>query len=424
MSTTAFRKSGSIAVAIVLIGGGFTLLSAAPASAAATCVVPHGAIQTFGANANTTYSPPAGTGFVEVTASGGAGSLENDDQVPGAPGALVKSAIAVPAGGTFALMVGQDASHSTGGQSGGGPSGGAGDDYSTPDPFFSGGGGGATFVTNGVTPLVVAAGGGGAGFGNAAGVAGPASANSEAAGAVTSGGDGGSALPVDNGGKGGSTVPGAGGTGDTQRGSFNGHDGVGSVGGDAFTEVSNPGQSVGAGGGGGGYKGGGGGGVGGFSGGGGAGSSFSASAYTIQSNGTAAPSVEFEAILKPVFSSATSTSFTQEKTSSFTVCAPAVDDPAITEVGALPAGVTFVDNGDGTATLAGKPTGGTGKFPLTFTSTGLGGVTTQSFVLSITTSDELAVTGTDAAPAGLLAIALLLGGGAVLWLRRRRPARD
>ena len=38
--------------------------------------------------------------------------------------------------------------------------------------------------------------------------------------------------------------------------------------------------------------------------------------------------------------------------------------------GALPAGVTFVDNGDGTATLAGTPAAGTGgAYPLTFTAT-------------------------------------------------------
>ena len=58
---------------------------------------------------------------------------------------------------------------------------------------------------------------------------------------------------------------------------------------------------------------------------------------------------------------------------------------ALTETGALPAGVTFVDNGDGTATLAGTPAAGTGgTYPLTITAAN--GVTpdaTQSFTLTV-----------------------------------------
>ena len=43
---------------------------------------------------------------------------------------------------------------------------------------------------------------------------------------------------------------------------------------------------------------------------------------------------------------------------------------AITETGALPSGVTFTDNGDGTATLAGTPAAGTaGSYPITITAT-------------------------------------------------------
>ena len=40
----------------------------------------------------------------------------------------------------------------------------------------------------------------------------------------------------------------------------------------------------------------------------------------------------------------------------------------LSETGALPTGVTFVDNGNGTATLAGTPAAGTGgTYPLTIT---------------------------------------------------------
>ena len=58
---------------------------------------------------------------------------------------------------------------------------------------------------------------------------------------------------------------------------------------------------------------------------------------------------------------------------------------ALTETGALPTGVTFVDNGDGTATLAGTPAAGTGgTYALTITAAN--GVTpdaTQSFTLTV-----------------------------------------
>ena len=78
------------------------------------------------------------------------------------------------------------------------------------------------------------------------------------------------------------------------------------------------------------------------------------------------------------FTNATSASFVVGTAGTFTVQA---SPPApITRTGALPAGVTFVDNGNGTATLAGTPTGPGGVFPLTFsTSSGA----QQSFTLTI-----------------------------------------
>ena len=58
---------------------------------------------------------------------------------------------------------------------------------------------------------------------------------------------------------------------------------------------------------------------------------------------------------------------------------------ALSESGALPSGVTFVDNGNGTATLAGTPAASTaGTYPLTITAAN--GVTpnaTQSFTLTV-----------------------------------------
>ena len=59
--------------------------------------------------------------------------------------------------------------------------------------------------------------------------------------------------------------------------------------------------------------------------------------------------------------------------------------PALSETGALPTGVTFVDNGDGTATLAGTPAAGTGgTYPLTITATnGVSPDATQTFTLTV-----------------------------------------
>ena len=52
----------------------------------------------------------------------------------------------------------------------------------------------------------------------------------------------------------------------------------------------------------------------------------------------------------------------------FTVTSTGYPTAALSETGSLPAGVTFTDNGDGTATLAGTPAAGTGgSYPITMT---------------------------------------------------------
>jgi hypothetical protein len=58
---------------------------------------------------------------------------------------------------------------------------------------------------------------------------------------------------------------------------------------------------------------------------------------------------------------------------------------SLTETGALPTGMTFQDNGDGTATLDGTPFAGAGgDYPLSFTATAVGGLTqTQTFDLVV-----------------------------------------
>ncbi len=76
---------------------------------------------------------------------------------------------------------------------------------------------------------------------------------------------------------------------------------------------------------------------------------------------------------------------------SFTVSASGSPAPTITRKGRLPSGVTFTDNGDGTATLAGTPShGAAGQYPLAFTARSTAGTATQAFTLTVTKVPALA----------------------------------
>lgn len=88
----------------------------------------------------------------------------------------------------------------------------------------------------------------------------------------------------------------------------------------------------------------------------------------------------------PSFTSGTSTSFITGTPGTFTVTtANGNPIPVISKTGSLPSGVTFTDNGDATATLAGTPAGGTaGSYPLTITATNATSAPTQSFTLTVT----------------------------------------
>jgi hypothetical protein len=66
----------------------------------------------------------------------------------------------------------------------------------------------------------------------------------------------------------------------------------------------------------------------------------------------------------------------------------------ITLAGSLPAGLTFEDNGDGTATISGTPAGGTaGVYTLTLTATRSGHTATQVFRLTV--REQIVAIGTD-----------------------------
>ena len=87
----------------------------------------------------------------------------------------------------------------------------------------------------------------------------------------------------------------------------------------------------------------------------------------------------------PAITSVKSTSFMGGAAGSFTVTTTGSPTPSLSESGALPAGVTFVDNGNGTATLSGTPASGSdGTYALTFTANnGVGSPATQSFTLTV-----------------------------------------
>jgi Putative Ig domain len=89
----------------------------------------------------------------------------------------------------------------------------------------------------------------------------------------------------------------------------------------------------------------------------------------------------------PTFTSATSVIFPQGIQDTFTITTSGNPVAKITSSGKLPGGVKVVDNGDGTATLSGRPGGGNGllgDYALTFTaSNGIAPAATQNFTLTI-----------------------------------------
>jgi hypothetical protein len=83
--------------------------------------------------------------------------------------------------------------------------------------------------------------------------------------------------------------------------------------------------------------------------------------------------------------SAGSTTFAAQVAGSFTVCTTGDPTDAISESGGLPTGVTFTDNGDGTATLAGPHAAGTtGDYPIALTASyGNGADAVQDLTLTV-----------------------------------------
>ena len=102
-------------------------------------------------------------------------------------------------------------------------------------------------------------------------------------------------------------------------------------------------------------------------------------------NGIGSPATQaFTIVLRqaPAFTSANSITFGYGEANSFTVTTAGFPAPSIAEAGGLPPGVTFVDNHNGTATLAGTPSAG-GLFPLVLTATNAVTTATQNFTLDV-----------------------------------------
>lgn len=102
----------------------------------------------------------------------------------------------------------------------------------------------------------------------------------------------------------------------------------------------------------------------------------------------------------PAITSANNVTFSVGSPGTFTVTTTGAPPPALTETGALPAVITFTDNGNGTATLAGTPAVGTGgTYILTFHATNGSGTANQTFTLTVRASADLSVVKTGPATA-------------------------
>ncbi|HEU5102114.1 MAG TPA: Ig-like domain-containing protein [Roseiflexaceae bacterium] len=107
--------------------------------------------------------------------------------------------------------------------------------------------------------------------------------------------------------------------------------------------------------------------------------------FTANSSSGASPTQSFTLTVleAPAISSAAAASFQVGVAGSFTITTSGFPTSTIDLAGALPAGVTFVDNGDGTGALSGTPSA-SGSFPLTLTAdNGIGSPVPQSFTLVV-----------------------------------------
>lgn len=127
----------------------------------------------------------------------------------------------------------------------------------------------------------------------------------------------------------------------------------------------------------------------------------------------------------PQITSAASTGFVAGQAGTFSVTATGAPTlPSLAETGTLPAGITFVDNGNGSATLAGTPAlGAAGTYPLTITaSNGVAPDAIQNFVLTVRAAPVISATPALSTSGAVLLLLTLLAFGLVI-LRGRSGLR-
>jgi hypothetical protein len=388
-------RSISLGLAVRLLAATVGALAVyATAFATSAVALPPGCVQsantvtcTFSSTGSEqTFAVPTGVSSVSAAAVGGrgatgAGTDPGSSGGAGGFGAQVTGDLAVTGGETLYVEVAGNGAGQTGGFNGGAGSGAA--------ACIGGGGGGASDIRTSSSSaggssgsrLLVAAGGGGGGGGTSL----ICGFDTGPGGGGGSAGQPGTGVAGGGGGAGTATAGGSSGTAEAGCGGcVAGGQGVLAAGG------AGAGGGMAGGGGGGGYFGGGGGGEGGGAigggGGGGGGSNLVPAGGSAATDTTGTPSVSISyAVSAPAITSASNTTFQTGRAGNFTVTTSGVPTPSLSESGALPSGVSFTDNGDGTATLAGTPADGTGgTYPLTITaSNGISPDASQTFTLTV-----------------------------------------
>lgn len=114
----------------------------------------------------------------------------------------------------------------------------------------------------------------------------------------------------------------------------------------------------------------------------------------------------------PAITSAAGASFTEGSPGLFTVTSSGTPTPSLSETGGLPSGVSFVDNGDGTATLSGTPAVGShGSYPLTIdASNGISPDATEDFTLDVLAQATVAVTVSPVSVSGPVTFGIVTTG--------------
>ena len=147
--------------------------------------------------------------------------------------------------------------------------------------------------------------------------------------------------------------------------------------------------------------------------------------YTVTvtaSNGVGTPAVQPLSLVvstsspgAPTVTSPSSRSLTAGKYGSFSITTTGTPAPAITESGALPPGMTFVSNGNGTATISGTPVASAvGRYVVTITaSNGVGSPAAQQLVITVAAAPVLAALPKFTSPSQVL---VLPGANAVVTI--------